>query len=123
MVLVKINCVTVFWQWATSLWIFQVCVEVAIHHQLSPVGPSADGLEDVIYGQDVVEGDVAPHGIPLIPYHLQMGGEYVWAVEVEILKGEVLRLAVEYGPAALARDCRLGCYGLVPSRLSRVNPL
>ena len=99
----------------------QFRVEVNGHQNLRPTGTPFDGRNNVLYGRGVVGGDVSPHDMPLMPFYFQMEAENVWAVETEHLKGEVLRLVVEYGNDAVMRAWRLGRCDLVPSQLSSVT--
>ena len=55
-----------------SLCIHQVFIAVAGHQQLSSAGPHDDGYYNVLYGQGVIEYDVAPHVIPPLPSCYQL---------------------------------------------------
>ena len=57
---------------------------------------------------------------PLSNSHLE--SDNVRAMEVDRLKGEVLRLVVKDDDATEIRDRHLGCCSLVCSRISHVNP-
>ena len=61
------------------------------------MGTLDDGRDDSLYGRGVVRGDVSPHDMPPLTSQRHLEAEDVWAVEVERLKSEVLRLAVKYG--------------------------
>ena len=55
-----------------SLRLHQVRIEVVGHQQLRPVGPPSDGCDDVLYGQGVVRGNIAPPDIPPLPSCIQL---------------------------------------------------
>ena len=90
-----------------SLWLRLVYVYVTGHQQIIYAGPPSDVRNNALYGQGVVGDDVAPHETPPLPSCCQTEADNVRAVDAELLKGEVLRLAVEDDDSAAIRDWRL----------------
>ena len=72
-----------------------ICIEFSVHQDLSPVRSIPDGCNDVLYGQGVSGGNIAPHDMPPPPPRYQLKSDDVQAVEAELLDSEVLRLAVK----------------------------
>ena len=48
-----------------ALWYSQLGVEISDHHNCGPLGPLADGRNNVLYGRGIVWGKVAPHNVAL----------------------------------------------------------
>ena len=72
----------------------QVHVELSKHQQRGPSEALADDHNNALYGQVVVQGDIAPRDIPLPISQIQVKDDDVGDVEEEFLESEVLCLAV-----------------------------
>ena len=75
-------------QWC-AFQIRKIGIEVAGHQYLVPVRSNSDGHIDVLYGQGVAGGDIAPHNMPPPSPRHQLKGDDVRAVEAELFNSEV----------------------------------
>ena len=59
--------------------LYQVFISVVGYQQIIPSGLPDDGCDIVLYGQGVIEGDVAPHEIPPLPscYHILYESKHI----------------------------------------------
>ena len=105
-----------------TLRLHQVCVEVTGHQYLIPIGPPADGRDNILYDQGVVVGSAAPHNMPLFPSHFQMEVDGVRSVEEKCLRDGMLCLVVKDVDSTNIMDRILGRRDPLPSQLPCVNP-
>ena len=85
--------------------------------------PLADGHDDVLYGQGVFQGQVAPRDIPPPIARRYLEADDVRPVVLEHLYGEVIIRPVEDNNAASVRASILRIHHLVSTRLTRINTL
>ena len=98
-----------------TLWYRQVRIEVSGHQLICLIELLADVRNGSLYGRGVVWGYIAPHDILPLPSQCQLKLDNVWAVEVDCLYSEVLRLGIEHDDAIAVHAWCLGHHDPAPS--------